>query len=643
MPGRVEKTAASPTRKISEGALETTAFINSNNPTLVALWKLEKPSLSETATIRLRLAGSAESLGPEGDHRVKASEGKYNPPGHYKAICKIFLGYVNGGEEFIGTGWLVNDEMVVTAGHCLYEWRYKGGFLKYVRCHFGYEGKGRKGIYRYGVTAAAPAEYLKAESSVHDVSFIRLNEKVTEIKPIHYSVTPPTATAKLGVVGYPGDLDFGEQLYEDWATVHIDLAKTGTLLSYRIDTTPGQSGGPVLRKLSDNRIEAVGVHIAGGYPNVGSVIGPYGNNFEEYILAMDVKDGLTESSSVTVSQTKGLFPGFQLLSVQPQSTPGKKPSDPTPDITNGDESSLYKETGLDLLFGNTKPKSGNGIANGKRKAEGSLTMWPEKLILTETGEPLPPIDFDKAVKNAKEQDDIKTTLFINFTEPLEGAALETQQKLMLSVKTWQAWATTNCEAKVQQQVDAGELPSDAKGQIARSTYRAKVFGYLFESASWFARTFDQSMNKEIKTKALSFHPEILTNVLEGYAIPSSVFANLEKALKQIAEGIKLSGENAEEAQQYWIMFTKYEYENISRTVQADIRVISFQVTQSAKHYASHKGSYDEVSFNFSFHQYQAEFVQEVFAGVKEKMNKGLIEKGEELLEKRITDVVIPVK
>lgn len=199
---------------------------------------------------------------------------------------------------------------------------------------------------------------------------------------------------------------------------------------------------------------------------------------------MDVKDGLTESSSVTVSQAKGLVPGFQLLSVQPQSTPGKKPSDPIPDITNGDESSLYKETGLDLLFGNKKPRSGNGIANGKRKAEGSLTIWPEKLILTEAGEPLPPIDFDKAVKNPKEQDDVKTTLFINFTEPLEGAALEAQQKLMSSVKTWQAWATTNCEAKVQQQVDAGDLPSHAKGQIARSTYRAKVLGYLFDSASW---------------------------------------------------------------------------------------------------------------------------------------------------------------
>ncbi|RBQ79720.1 hypothetical protein FVER14953_21145 [Fusarium verticillioides] len=514
--------------------------------------------------------------------------------------------------------------MVVTAGHCLYDWRYMGGFLRYVKCYFGYEGEGSPGVYRYGVTAAAPAEYLKAESSVHDVSFIRLNEKVTDIKPIHYSVTPPKGTAQLGVVGYPGDLDFGRYLYEHWTTVEIDLAKTGTLLSYLIDTTP------------------VGVHIAGGYPNVGSVIGPYGNSFEEYILAMDVKDGLTKSSNVTIAQAKGLVTGFQLLSVQPQSIPYKSPSDSTIDPPNEEESGFDEKTGLDLLFGNGKPKPGNGKANGTRKAEGSLTAWPEKLKFPETDNPLPPVDIDKAVKNAKDQDDVKTTFFINFTEPLKGEALESQRKLMSAVKSWQAWATTNCEGKVQQQVDAGALPSDSKGQVARSTYRAKVFDFLFNHSTWFAKTMDQAMSKEIKTKAVSFHPQILTNVLEGYSIPSTVFTNLEKVLKQIAEGIKLSGETSKEAQQYWVMFTKYQYEEISQNVQADIRIISFQVTKDAKHYASQKGSYDEVKFDLNFHQYQAEFVQEIFDGIKDKMNKKQIEQGQELIENGVQNMDIPI-
>ncbi|KAK2936519.1 Peptidase S1, PA clan, chymotrypsin-like fold [Fusarium oxysporum f. sp. vasinfectum] len=626
MPGTPEKTTSSfPTRKVFEGVLETSAFINLNTPTPVALWNMEKPSLSESVTVRLRGAGTAESLGPEGDHRVKASLGRFNPPGHYKAICKLFLGYSNGHDEFIGTGWLVNEGIVVTAGHNLYDWSYMGGFLKYVKCYFGYEGTRSPGLYRHGVKAAAPAEYLKAESSVHDVGFFRLNEKVTDMTPIPYSVTPPTATAQLGVVGYPGDLDFGEHLYEDWATVHIDLARSGALLSYRIDTSGGQTGAPVLRKRDDGRLEAIGVHVCGGYPNVGSVIGPYGNTFEEYILALDGKDGVIKSSTITIAQRKGLAPGFQLLSFQPQST-HTNPAVSTADVLGGDKG-CFDEKG----------------ATRKFKAEGSLTTLPETLKLTETKNHLPQVDFDKAFKNAKDQDDVRTTFFINFTEPLEGEALEDQQKLISSIKTWQAWATINCEAKVQQQVDAGALPSDSKGQIARSTYRAKVFDFLFNRTTWFLKTFDEATHKRIKTRAASFHSKILTNVLEGYAIPTSAFANLEKLIKQIAEGIKLSGESSREPQQYWVMFTKSEYEEITQTVQAVIRVISFQVTQDAKHYASRKGSYDEVSFDFNFHQYQAEFVEAIFDGVKDKMDKRQIEQGEELLENRITDVVVPTK
>ncbi|KAI3575570.1 hypothetical protein IWW34DRAFT_809026 [Fusarium oxysporum f. sp. albedinis] len=397
-----------------------------------------------------------------------------------------------GFEGFIGTGWLVNEDIVVTAGHSLYDWTYM---------------------------------------------------------------------AHSGVVRYPGDLDFGEHLYEHWATVDIDLARTGTLLSYRIDTSGGQNGAPVLRKRDDCRLEAVGVHVGGGYPNVGSVIGPYGNSFEEFILALDGTDDVIKSPTVTIAQTKGLAPGFQLLSFQPQST-HTNPSDSTADVLGGDKGCFDETSGLDRLLGNSIPR-------------GSLTTWPENLKLTEAGDPLPPVDFDKAFKNAKDQDDVRTTFLINFTEPLEGKALEVQRKLMSSIKTWQAWATINCEAKVQQQVDAGALPSDSKGQNARSTYRAKVFDFLFNRST------------------------------------------------------------CREQQQYWVMFTRSEYEEITQTVQA--------VTQDAKHYASRKGSYDEVSFNFNFHQYQAEFVEAIVDGVKDKMDKRQIEQGEELLEDRITDVVVPTK
>lgn len=58
--------------------------------------------------------------------------------------------------------------------------------------------------------------------------------------PLKYSPTPAMAQARLGVVGYPGDVDSGNNMYEHWTDVQIDIAKTGNVLSYKIDTTPGE-------------------------------------------------------------------------------------------------------------------------------------------------------------------------------------------------------------------------------------------------------------------------------------------------------------------------------------------------------------------------------------------------------------------
>lgn len=83
------------------------------------------------------------------------------------------MGYVNSTDKHIGTGWLLSDDIVVTTGRHLYERRYKSGFLKYIKCYFDYKGKSSAQSYFHGVTAAAPAEYLKCESLVHDVGFVR--------------------------------------------------------------------------------------------------------------------------------------------------------------------------------------------------------------------------------------------------------------------------------------------------------------------------------------------------------------------------------------------------------------------------------------------------------------------------------------
>lgn len=198
---------------------------------------------------------------------------------------------------------------------------------------------------------------------------------------------------------------------------------------------------------------------------------------------MDVKGKTTKSSSVTVHPAKGLVPGFQLFLVHPKSEGTDEPN-PTSDLPNRDENAFDDASGLDNLFEKPKWEPTKGKPSREYKPMGSLIGYPEVLRLPEPGQELPALDFDKALENAKDQDDIKTAFYVNFLAPLEGEVLRSQRELMESVKIWQAWTSANCEAKVQQQVDAGRLPSDSKGQVARGTYRAKVFDFLMMQATW---------------------------------------------------------------------------------------------------------------------------------------------------------------
>jgi V8-like Glu-specific endopeptidase len=60
---------------------------------------------------------------------------------------------------------------------------------------------------------------------------------------MRFANTPITENAiELGIAGFPGDLDFGHMMYENWQSVDIDLVKTNSVLKYKIDTTGGRPG-----------------------------------------------------------------------------------------------------------------------------------------------------------------------------------------------------------------------------------------------------------------------------------------------------------------------------------------------------------------------------------------------------------------
>lgn len=73
-----------------------------------------------------------------------------------------------------------------------------------------------------------------------------------------------------------------------------------------------------------------------------------------------------------------------------------------------------------------------------------------------------------------------------------------------------------------------------------------------------------------------------------------------------------------------------------------VRVIQFQVDQQARHYSSNKASYDSVSFDLNFNQYQADFNNEIYAKIRTSMDEKLVKQGMDLVAKNMTEVNIPV-
>jgi hypothetical protein len=170
-------------------------FLSFAYSTLVATWALSSPPERQLVE-RVRLRLLPESLGPKGDLRTKVPRDDIIPGGKYEganylyeesgleliniaAICKLIVVFSNlPNVQFVATGWLISENMIVTAGHGVYDWTDVGGFVESVKVYFGYAGpdsvKESGCTSRHGVSAAAPAEYLKASSFVHDVGFVSL-------------------------------------------------------------------------------------------------------------------------------------------------------------------------------------------------------------------------------------------------------------------------------------------------------------------------------------------------------------------------------------------------------------------------------------------------------------------------------------
>ena len=150
------------------------------------------------------------------------------------AIVKLFIHYEfqQPGRWAMGTGWLISPDILVTAGHCTYDWGHKLGRATEVKAYIGYNGKASVASpnvqFRTAKRIVTTEGWLKARGAKNfDVGFMQLNKPFTGIVPIKYEETPSEGNETLGVVGYPGDL--ADQAGEKGACMYEMFLPASTL------------------------------------------------------------------------------------------------------------------------------------------------------------------------------------------------------------------------------------------------------------------------------------------------------------------------------------------------------------------------------------------------------------------------------
>ena len=90
-----------------------------------------------------------------------------------------------------------------------------------------------------------------------------------------------------------------------------------------------------------------------------------------------------------------------------------------------------------------------------------------------------------AVKQAVDRPDVQTIFFVNFPPSyLDPVGTEDLKIVVDMMQSWQAWSSSLCEGKVQQQIGKEALPAGDDGQFIRSAYRVQFLDFIFRKSAW---------------------------------------------------------------------------------------------------------------------------------------------------------------
>ncbi len=243
-------------------------------------------SVPEVATPEA--AGSPRSVKPNTvlgtDERVRVS-----PADQHIALLELTS---SNGDQYLCTGTFVGAQVLVTAGHCIWEMTY-GGYLSSIRVVPGRDGNSEPHSAAWAASVWVPETWVEsgAENSYYDWGVIYLDSPALGNSVGWYQMGALTDETLQGaynptITGYPGDQAYGTQ----WRGERDSLLEVLPYeLAYEIDTAGGQSGSGVTRG-SDNVL--TGIHWGGG------VTSNYANRVDAEML--EALDGACAEMGCTI-------------------------------------------------------------------------------------------------------------------------------------------------------------------------------------------------------------------------------------------------------------------------------------------------------------------------------------------------------